>query len=156
MSPPPPVQGHYTGVSLTDPYYHSQTPSPALPDLFASPSAVPNQNHLISSHSVQPQAEYHNLGYSREQLPTPASYSPYPTAYEDNDDLGDAGDLPLLRAPSQQSQISSPSMPGAKDMPTLDDGNIRYGRIPQRVPRRYKTIKKVEYVQVPLFCSTLS
>jgi chitin synthase len=25
-----------------------------------------------------------------------------------------------------------------------EDSNIRYGRIPQRVPRRYKTIKKVE------------
>lgn len=26
------------------------------------------------------------------------------------------------------------------------DSNIRYGRIPQRVPRRYKTIKRVECV----------
>ena len=37
-------------------------------------------------------------------------------------------------------------MPGEYDM--MDDAqsesNIRYGSIPQRVPRRYKTIKKVE------------
>ena len=39
-------------------------------------------------------------------------------------------------------------MPGGyDDAATPDDrseSNIRYGRIPQRVPRRYKTIKKVE------------
>jgi len=38
-------------------------------------------------------------------------------------------------------------MPGEYDPVTGDDrseSNIRYGRIPQRVPRRYKTIKKVE------------
>ena len=38
-------------------------------------------------------------------------------------------------------------MPGEYDPPTGDnqsESNIRYGRIPQRVPRRYKTIKKVE------------
>jgi chitin synthase len=38
-------------------------------------------------------------------------------------------------------------MPGGYD-PAGDEGegvnNIRYGRIPQRVPRRYKTMKKVE------------
>lgn len=28
--------------------------------------------------------------------------------------------------------------------------NIRYGRIPQRVPRRYKTIKRVELVVLVL------
>jgi hypothetical protein len=28
----------------------------------------------------------------------------------------------------------------------LDDSNIRYGRIPQRVPRRYKTLKRIECV----------
>ena len=38
-------------------------------------------------------------------------------------------------------------MPGEYDAATADDrseSNIRYGHIPQRVPRRYKTIKKVE------------
>ena len=71
----------------------------------------------------------------------------------------DLGDMPLLqRGPSQHSEFSghamgSPAFPGgfagpAGYDPALQDDeqetNIRYGRIPQRVPRRYKTIKKVE------------
>lgn len=79
----------------------------------------------------------------------------------------DAGDMPLLRAPSETTR----SRPAFVDQGSYDDGmgmgaggmpggmgdgssmygqeddmetNIRYGRIPQRVPRRYKTIKKVE------------
>ena len=53
------------------------------------------------------------------------------------------GDLPLLRAPSGRSQESlSVNMPGRYD--PMD--NIRYGRIPQRVPRRYKTLKRIECV----------
>lgn len=32
-----------------------------------------------------------------------------------------------------------------------DDANfIRYGRIPQRVPRRYKTVKRIQCVARPL------
>lgn len=72
--------------------------------------------------------------------------------HDGGDDLeGDTGDMPLLRRdPSSTSSIPHP--PGAYE----DDGeggmggdersenNIRYGRIPQRVPRRYKTIKKIE------------
>jgi chitin synthase len=40
-----------------------------------------------------------------------------------------------------------PQAPGGYNEPTGNDrseNNIRYGRIPQRVPRRYKTIKQVE------------
>lgn len=33
---------------------------------------------------------------------------------------------------------------GDWDRESGEGHNIRYGRIPQRVPRRYKTIKKVE------------
>lgn len=55
----------------------------------------------------------------------------------------DAGDMPLLRRDN-----SMPRPPGAyddtQDAQSIADTNIRYGRIPQRVPRRYKTIKKVE------------
>lgn len=62
------------------------------------------------------------------------------------------GDLPLLRAPSGRSQesFSMNNMPGRYDgtNPADEDANnnIRYGRIPQRVPRRYKTLKRVECV----------
>ena len=52
--------------------------------------------------------------------------------------------MPLLRRNSQASIFSVPqSFPGGFAEPEQDI-NIRYGRIPQRVPRRYKTIKKVE------------
>ncbi len=39
-------------------------------------------------------------------------------------------------------------MPGQYNAPLDDDANnnIRYGRIPQRVPRRNKTLKRVECV----------
>nr|VWO98184.1 Uncharacterized protein [Ganoderma boninense] len=61
------------------------------------------------------------------------------------DDFGDTGDIPLLRRDGPTG--GSMPIPGEYD-PVLDDdrseSNIRYGRIPQRVPRRYKTIKKVE------------
>ncbi|THH18657.1 hypothetical protein EW146_g2370 [Bondarzewia mesenterica] len=78
-------------------------------------------------------------------------HSRSPSTYDVNDDhengLGDAGDLPLLRAPSQRSAVSlDPSFPGGFAEPTDEeqDTNIWYGRIPQRVPRRYKIIKRVE------------
>ena len=66
----------------------------------------------------------------------------------------DAGDIPLLRRDSSGSamQLSMP-MPGGFQPGHDDDddeamNNIRYGRIPQRVPRRYKTLKKVECVLI--------
>lgn len=50
--------------------------------------------------------------------------------------------------PGAARPYSRVGMPGGyEDAATPDDrseSNIRYGRIPQRVPRRYKTIKKVE------------
>ncbi|EIN12208.1 glycosyltransferase family 2 protein [Punctularia strigosozonata HHB-11173 SS5] len=62
----------------------------------------------------------------------------------------DGGDIPLLRRPGSVSSAGAGRVPGAfdEDRPIVGDdrseNNIRYGRIPQRVPRRYKTIKKVE------------
>ncbi|KAK7455190.1 Chitin synthase 4 [Stygiomarasmius scandens] len=88
----------------------------------------------------------------------------------DRDDYDADGDIPLLRRNSQANTLNIPAaayansggdsesfvnvdmpiaMPGSFDENQFgneQDGgvNIRYGRIPQRVPRRYKTIKKVE------------
>jgi len=61
-------------------------------------------------------------------------------------DREDLGDMPLLQRNSQYAPVT---MPGSYDEATADDRsetNIRYGRIPQRVPRRYKTIKTVKWV----------
>ena len=53
--------------------------------------------------------------------------------------------MPLLE---RESPYARTTIPGSyQDVPDADDQpetNIRYGRIPQRVPRRYKTLKKVE------------
>ena len=82
-------------------------------------------------------------------------------------DFQDAGDIPLLRRDgdvrfTRNSSLLAPMpapMPGgyedegsstnlAQDQHGEDEENrgtnIRYGRIPQRVPRRYKTLKRVE------------
>ena len=55
-------------------------------------------------------------------------------------------DEPLLnRRGSRDSAMPGGFDPALLGGPIDDDAsNIRYGRIPQRVPRRYKTIKKVE------------
>lgn len=93
-------------------------------------------------------AHYHPDAGAMPQPPPLASNYP---SYELQDDgpvdggADDIGDMPLLnRGPSTLSQ--PPGMPGAYDGegPMDEDSNIRYGRIPQRVPRRYKTMKKVE------------
>jgi chitin synthase len=89
-----------------------------------------------------------------------------------HDDVDGDGDVPLLppnggmyayapassfghdgRAPSamtgqaMRQRIGSEAsyMPGGFDPSLMEQGpNVRYGRIPQRVPRRYKTVKRVE------------
>jgi hypothetical protein len=60
----------------------------------------------------------------------------------------DTGEEPLLQRGNSAGMGSMP-MPGGPGVDANgDDTNIRYGHIPQRVPRRYKTIKKVEYVPI--------
>ena len=68
-------------------------------------------------------------------------------AHEDYDP--DSGNIPLLNRPSSQARLRIPSqLDEEDDSPSVVDdnrseSNVRYGRIPQRVPRRYKTLKKV-------------
>ena len=74
---------------------------------------------------------------------------------QEQDTIADTGELPLLRHPSSPSLRGR--MPGVFDedestaVGSEADSNVRYGRIPQRMPRRYKTLKKVEYVCFCLF-----
>ncbi|KAG6882538.1 hypothetical protein C0992_009415, partial [Termitomyces sp. T32_za158] len=71
---------------------------------------------------------------------TPLPYGTYRTPYAQ-----DPSDIPLLRRDASQHSFVHVDPDDDND----DDesvNNIRYGRIPQRVPRRYKTIKKVECV----------
>ena len=159
---PPPNQNQYQPITH-DLYasrmsYHPQSPPPVtLHDPYSSAPApvhsppLPLPVHSPPPMQALPQQDYLSTPYNPQPLQTPSSH--YPSRYDVYDDhendLGDAGDLPLLRAPSQHSQVSlDPAFPGGFAEPVDDDQdtNIRYGRIPQRVPRRYKTIKKVEYV----------
>ena len=84
---------------------------------------------------------------------TPGPSSAYPQSrYDQPDDQDmDTGDMPLLRRdPSSVSSLRrvpggyEDDGDGAATPDNQSENNIRYGRIPQRVPRRYKTIKKVE------------
>ncbi|KAI0793146.1 glycosyltransferase family 2 protein [Irpex lacteus] len=140
---------------------HNPYDQPPYSDPFAPPHSPP-----VPYHSPPPPggtgSEYPNPfqgGYSDSgHLSPPLVHSPLahsppgfqlhdePTRYNLHDEPADldTGDIPLLnRNPSGMAM----PVPGGYD-PVKDEeaeeSNIRYGRIPQRVPRRYKTIKKVE------------
>ncbi|CCL99770.1 uncharacterized protein FIBRA_01792 [Fibroporia radiculosa] len=146
-SPPPPLN------PFTNPA-HSISPPPHL-----GPPIHPGSPPLLHAQS----ADYLNPGYGNMHSVTPPPVhiqhspislydsGPSTEAFNDPDeDLDDAGDYPLLR---RNHSLESASLPipgeyaavGQEDRD--EETNIRYGRIPQRVPRRHKTIKKVELFQ---------
>jgi len=96
-----------------------------------------------------------NFGIDFQAPGPPPSVTPVQSAYgrsyslidDPDNDPHDTGDIPLLRRDNSNTSAIAMPMPGGYDEVTPDnrsETNIRYGRIPQRVPRRYKTIKKVE------------
>lgn len=127
----------------------------------ASPPPV-NQYPLMDPHggpihSPPPQGTHDYLATPFQAPPptgTPLSDAYARNAYSLADDgpvepgEDEHGDMPLLRRDG--SSHSGFNMPIPGDYIPEEDGsinnNIRYGRIPQRVPRRYKTIKRVECV----------
>ena len=140
QSPPPPT--HHDPYTAPSHPIHTLSPPPPPPPLQQQQPHVAfahRQSFAMSDMHVPPPPPLHNQSSA-------ATFQ-----YDDADnDLGDAGDLPLLRAPSARSQESVHlNMPGNYNaVPSDDDmnNNIRYGRIPQRVPRRNKTLKRVECV----------
>ncbi|THH31616.1 hypothetical protein EUX98_g2593 [Antrodiella citrinella] len=139
---PPPLNAYHT--PLTDPYAPSLHPASPPPGAYLNPSyQTPSPNF----HSVTPPP--HSLLSSPQPSPYSQSGAPSSLTFNDfqeeqQDDL-DTGDIPLLQR--RGGRTPTIAMPGEYDPPTSDnasENNIRYGRIPQRVPRRYKTIKKVE------------
>ncbi len=147
--PNPPV-----GHDPFNPPYH-QSPSPNHPESY------PSSDYTLAPPSAQQYQQQQAHGsFTADQSfhatdlavpPPPLSNQTSTTAfqpYEDLDhELDDMGDLPLLRAPSggRSQEPISMNMPGQYGAP-LDENGIRYGRIPQRVPRRYKTLKRIECV----------
>ena len=146
---------------------YRQSPSPNHHEAYTTPSHLP---HALSPpppppppFHLRPQQQHVGYppgpSYSTPDLHVPpppplsnqtstAIFNPY---HDPDNGLGDETDSPLLRAPSARSQESlsmSMHMPGQYNAQLDEDAgnNIRYGRIPQRVPRRYKTLKRIEYV----------
>ncbi|KAF7982169.1 hypothetical protein HWV62_29939 [Athelia sp. TMB] len=148
--------------TLYDPPYAGQPQAGPyggqLPDPFATPSssqAAGLHDPYGMPQGQSPGADYMNPHYNPDFSghPNPISQPPPQTVPRPSYDLHDSGaepddlgDIPLLRRDgSRTSAYSMPHVPGAYDeAEDRSDTNIRYGRIPQRVPRRYKTIKKVE------------
>ena len=140
-------------TSLYDPHSHSPLGLPSsTPDRYNTPATLPGQARVTTPHN-----DYLN--------PAPATTTGPRVHYELNDpnDGPDGGDIPLLRRDGAtaitpidgSSMRESYAMPGGFDpslLPESDENNMRYGRIPQRVPRRYKTKKRYECV---FYCPVL-
>ncbi|KAI6159686.1 glycosyltransferase family 2 protein [Pisolithus thermaeus] len=154
-------QNQYTSnqpYHLSDPFLTPQTqPASFLP--------TPAHDPYEAQHDVYAPHDTYPAHTPTPQLPQPATdylgahYNPYGPggqsqassrpqfggSYTSGDEVDGEGDFPLLQreAPHQRLRI-----PGSyEDVAGMDDQpetNIRYGRIPQRVPRRYKTLKRVE------------
>ncbi|KAL4080486.1 glycosyltransferase family 2 protein, partial [Scleroderma citrinum] len=99
-------------------------------------------------HPQPPQASTDYLGtpYNPFEGGGPSlPHSHFAPSYGPGDDNEVDGDLPLLQ---RENPYRPMQIPGSyAEVASMDDqpeSNIRYGRIPQRVPRRYKTLKKVE------------
>lgn len=143
-----PSPNHHESPYATTSYpLHAITPPPPPPQPFQShlqqpyPTFTPDQSFNASDLNIP------NVSQPRLSHQTSTTlFQPYD---DPDQDVEDMGDLPLLRAPSGRSQETlSMNMPGRYDgaLQDEDGNNIRYGRIPQRVPRRYKTLKRVECV----------
>ncbi|KAF8727491.1 hypothetical protein AX14_007350 [Amanita brunnescens Koide BX004] len=144
--PPPPVGTLLSGAPIYPPIQTRRTPVPGPPPpLDAAPRSFVYSNHGLGQGG----------GYE---------------AHDDAEhDYQDTGDIPLLRRDegTRFGRISSLLAPMPVPMPGAYEDNgsstnlmqsqqgeedeeehqathIRYGRIPQRVPRRYKTLKRVE------------
>lgn len=162
---PPPGPPPTTYGAAPEPYQpltfdpYAQRQSYVLPPHSTSPptgqSYISPPQHQQALHPEYTGYTNTGAGYGDPQ-PQPL----YEGGYELHDggeehEMMDSGDMPLLRAPSgsrpplggmgMEEGDGEGGMPGGYDAQSQEeDTNIRYGRIPQRVPRRYKTIKKVE------------
>lgn len=149
MSTPNPFDNPGYTANLPDPFVGAQEPQvhqtgyPPI-ERFGSPPFVQRQPSPHDAYGNQ-----YNPGATLS--PPRPSRTPHAESYElqdhgvvDNDDIGD---MPLLRRDTRSS--AGGHFPGGYERTATEEEdepatNIRYGGIPQRVPRRYKTLKKVE------------
>jgi len=128
--------GHYNdGYPQYD--YDNNNVNPNPFDSYTSTMSDPFNQPSQSSYPPAPPPP-------RFAAPGPSSYNP---GYDEREFTGD---IPLLRSTASLiGPPEPPQIPGSYDDEEDDtqdelSTNIRYGRIPQRVPRRYKTVKKFE------------
>ncbi|KAH9919163.1 glycosyltransferase family 2 protein [Epithele typhae] len=118
---------HSTKIRRTSPFPHTAL-SPRTP---GSPPLHPDAFNPPMGEVAAPQPSLYSRNSAGFQL------------RDDGPDDLDTGDIPLLSRPTGGG-MPMPGGMGDYEMVDGDENNIRYGSIPQRVPRRYKTIKKVE------------
>ncbi|KAH0832307.1 glycosyltransferase family 2 protein [Lanmaoa asiatica] len=135
----------FAPAPLHDPY-HQQQPQEVYPlqgTYSATPPAAsppePANDYLGAMYNPHDGQQSHTPG------PRPQSQFGRPS-YNSHEDEMNAGDILLLQRESPYPRSTIPA--GYEDVPDVDNAqtetNNLYGRIPQRVPRRYKTLKKVE------------
>jgi len=135
-------QHHQTDpYHLSDPFHTPTSLTPTLVHDAYSPHGV----YPPHSQSAQASADYLGTQYNPFDAPS-RSQSQFTPSYRGADENDGDGDFPLLQR--ENPSFRPVPMPGGyAEVASMDDqpeSNIRYGRIPQRVPRRYKTLKKVE------------
>ncbi|KAF8313001.1 glycosyltransferase family 2 protein [Clavulina sp. PMI_390] len=155
-------QLEYEYASQADPYArpvstHPQdtgastgfVPPPPPPAVPPSPYAQPAADPAVRFQTPRP-ADDHYLDPAYDPRPSPAPSNRYaladdgPVPHSHHEEQDDMGGIPLL---SRHGSGPGGTMPGAMPEPhpyPEDDSNIHYGRIPQRVPRRFKTTKKIQ------------
>ncbi|KDQ51532.1 glycosyltransferase family 2 protein [Jaapia argillacea MUCL 33604] len=148
----PSTPPHPTLYNAHDPYQHAISPAQDYLSPHYNPNAPVAPSYPPSSTPASSSTYVGGGGYSGGGG-IAQSYDSLPQQEHEDDELGEAGDIPLLnrRPGGGGDDLAGLNAGGQAGMPGgyADGGsdeanNIRYGRIPQRVPRRYKTIKKVE------------
>ncbi|KIM52757.1 glycosyltransferase family 2 protein [Scleroderma citrinum Foug A] len=155
----------YDQQTQYDPYGAQNQYHQTEPNHPSDPFYTPTSSTLTPLHDpYQPQHDAYSHGvYPPHSQPAQASTDYFGTQHNPFDgggapsrsrsqpsfraaDENDAdGEFPLLQRENPYRPVPMPG--GYAEVASMDDqpeSNIRYGRIPQRVPRRYKTLKKVE------------
>ncbi|KAI5991704.1 glycosyltransferase family 2 protein [Pisolithus orientalis] len=120
---------------------HTSSQPYHLSDPFSTPQIQPASFSSTPAHD--PYQAQHDAYAPHDTYPvhTPTPHPIHTLSTEADEE----GDIPLIQREIPYQRIRIPGsyeqVAGLDDQP---ETNIRYGRIPQRVPRRYKTLKKVE------------
>ncbi|GAC73696.1 chitin synthase/hyaluronan synthase [Moesziomyces antarcticus T-34] len=155
---PPSNSGDHTGYELPSADYYDHT-RPSYPPHVTSPRmSNPYGNSQPHRVGVDPFDEHDN---DVPLLPRDGNYAYAPASHFDEhgnhigpmDKYGDEDGMDVDGANGRGRLLHPHSgdpddyMPGGFDPSLMENGTaggVRYGKIPQRVPRRYKTLKRVE------------